>query len=71
MSRVGDWFGSPVNTASRITGVARPGTVLVAEPVRVALAESDAFGWSFAGGRHLKGIKSEVNLYRVRHRAEV
>ncbi|MFL0182212.1 MULTISPECIES: adenylate/guanylate cyclase domain-containing protein [unclassified Mycobacterium] len=70
VSRVGDWFGSPVNTASRITGVARPGTVLVAEPVRVALAESDVFQWSFAGGRHLKGIKSEVNLFRVRHRAE-
>ncbi|WP_067975261.1 adenylate/guanylate cyclase domain-containing protein [Mycolicibacter icosiumassiliensis] len=70
VSRVGDWFGSPVNTASRITGVARPGTVLAAEPVRVALTESDAFGWSFAGGRHLKGIKSEVNLFRVRHRAD-
>lgn len=70
VSRVGDWFGSPVNTASRITGVARPGTVLVAEPVRVALTESDAFQWSFAGGRHLKGIKSEVSLFRVRHRAD-
>jgi adenylate cyclase len=70
VSRVGDWFGSPVNTASRITGVARPGTVLAAEPVRLALTESDAFGWSFAGGRHLKGIKSEVNLFRVRHRAD-
>lgn len=70
VSRVGDWFGSPVNTASRITGVARPGTVLVAEPVRVALAESAAFQWSFAGGRHLKGIKSEVNLFRVRRSAD-
>lgn len=70
VSRVGDWFGSPVNTASRITGVARPGTVLVAEPVRVALTESADFQWSFAGGRHLKGIKSEVNLFRVRHRAD-
>lgn len=55
VSRVGDWFGSPVNTASRITGAARPGTVLVAEPVRVALADSDDFRWSFAGGRRLKG----------------
>jgi adenylate cyclase len=44
--------------------------VLAAEPVRLALTESDAFGWSFAGGRHLKGIKSEVNLFRVRHRAD-
>lgn len=67
VSRAGDWFGSPVNLASRVTGVARPGSVLVAEPVRVELTESDAFRWSFAGGRHLKGIKGEVNLFRVRH----
>lgn len=70
VSRVGDWFGSPVNTASRITGVARPGTVLVAEPVRAALTDSEAFRWSFAGGRHLKGIKGEVNLFRVRRRSD-
>ncbi|MEB3051683.1 adenylate/guanylate cyclase domain-containing protein [Mycolicibacter sp. MYC123] len=67
VSRVGDWFGSPVNLASRVTGVARPGAVLVAESVRVALAESGDFRWSFAGKRHLKGISGEVNLYRARH----
>lgn len=33
VSRAGDWFGSPVNAASRVTGVARPGTVLVADAV--------------------------------------
>ena len=31
VSRAGDWFGSPVNVASRVTNVARPGTVLVAD----------------------------------------
>ncbi|ORV47329.1 cyclase [Mycolicibacter engbaekii] len=70
VSRVGDWFGSPVNTASRITGVARPGTVLVAEPVRVALGDSEDFRWSFAGGRRLKGINGQVNLFRVRSNTE-
>ncbi|MGH2930709.1 MAG: adenylate cyclase regulatory domain-containing protein, partial [Solirubrobacteraceae bacterium] len=29
VSRAGDWFGSPVNVASRVTGAARPGAVLV------------------------------------------
>ena len=29
VSRAGDWFGSPVNRASRVTAAARPGTVLV------------------------------------------
>ena len=34
VSRAGDWFGSPVNRASRVTAAARPGTVLVTERVR-------------------------------------
>ncbi|ORA09533.1 adenylate/guanylate cyclase domain-containing protein [Mycobacterium asiaticum DSM 44297] len=73
VSRAGDWFGSPVNAASRVTGAARPGTVLVAESVKDALKErgDDAgFEWSFAGGRRLKGIKGESKLYRVRRGAQ-
>ncbi len=66
VSRAGDWFGSPVNMASRVTGVARPGAVLVAESVHDALGEDAGFSWSFAGARHLKGIKGEVSLYRAR-----
>ena len=34
VSSAGDWFGSPVNVASRVTGVTRAGTVLVAETAR-------------------------------------
>jgi adenylate cyclase len=64
--RAGDWFGSPVNVASRVTGVARPGAVLVAESVREAIGAADGFDWSFAGGRHLKGVKGEVKLFRAR-----
>jgi len=41
VSRAGDWFGSPVNMASRVTDVARPGTVLVADSVWDALNEAD------------------------------
>ncbi|MBS9535349.1 adenylate/guanylate cyclase domain-containing protein [Mycobacterium sp. M1] len=66
VSRVGDWFGSPVNTASRVTGVARPGTVLVADSTYRALTGSTDFRWSFAGARHLKGISGELALYRAR-----
>jgi adenylate cyclase len=66
VSRAGDWFGSPVNVASRVTGVARPGGVLVAESAREAIGSADAFSWSFAGARHLKGVKEEVKLYRAR-----
>jgi len=69
VSRAGDWFGSPVNVASRVTGVARPGAVLVADSVREALgdtADDARFEWTFAGPRHLKGIKGIVKLFRVR-----
>jgi adenylate cyclase len=66
VSRAGDWFGSPVNVASRVTGVARPGTVLVSESARDAIASADGFDWSFAGARHLKGVTGEVKLFRAR-----
>ncbi len=66
VSRAGDWFGSPVNTASRVTAAARPGTVLAAESARDEIGDAAGFSWSFAGGRRLKGIKGEVKLFRAR-----
>ncbi|MGV7612778.1 adenylate/guanylate cyclase domain-containing protein [Mycobacterium pseudokansasii] len=66
VSRAGDWFGSPVNAASRVTGVARPGTVLVADSVWESVGDGAGFEWSFAGTRRLKGIKNEAKLFRVR-----
>ncbi len=66
VSRAGDWFGGSVNLASRITGAARPGTVLAAESTRAAIGEADRFDWSFAGARRLKGVKSDVKLFRAR-----
>lgn len=72
VSRAGDWFGSPVNVASRVTGVARPGSVLVAGSVREELGDgpdAEGFQWSFVGPRHLKGIRGDVILFRVRRSA--
>ena len=66
VSRAGDWFGSPVNLASRVTGAARPGSILASESAREAIGEDDRFTWSFAGARRLKGIKSDVKLFRAR-----
>jgi adenylate cyclase len=66
VSRAGDWFGSPVNLASRVTGAARPGSVLVSESTRDAIGEDQRFAWSFAGARHLKNIASDVRLFRAR-----
>jgi adenylate cyclase len=64
--RAGDWFGNTVNVASRVTGVARPGSVLVAESTWEAVGEDGGFAASFAGARRLKGIKNEVKVFRVR-----
>jgi adenylate cyclase len=64
LSRAGDWYGRPVNLASRITAIARPGSVLVTDEVREA--SEDAYAWSFAGKRRLKGVLDEVPLFRAR-----
>ena len=55
LPRAGDWFGRPVNLASRITSVARPGSLLADRALHEAA--EDAYRWSFAGERRLKGIK--------------
>lgn len=66
VSRAGDWFGSPVNLASRVTAVARPGAVLVAESAYEQVSDNPGFRWSVAGTKHLRGISGTVNLYRAR-----
>lgn len=71
VSRAGDWFGSPVNVASRITGAARPGAVLVAESTREAIGDDDRFVWSYAGARHLKGVRGETKLFRARRAGDI
>lgn len=66
VSRAGDWFGSPVNTASRLTSIARPGAVLVSQAVRDDAGDDERFRWSDAGLRHLRGISGNTQLFRVR-----
>jgi adenylate cyclase len=65
VTRAGDWYGSPVNLASRVTGAAPPGAVLVAESARMEIGDLPEFGWSFAESRHLRGVRGEVRLFRA------
>jgi adenylate cyclase len=65
----GDYYGRSVNLASRITGIARPGSVLVDTATREAMGE-DGFEYSFAGERRLKGIDARTKLFRVRREGE-
>jgi len=67
LSRGGDFYGASVNLASRITGVARPGSVLVSTDVRDACA--DDYRFSRAGGKRLRGIGT-VELFRCRREDE-
>ena len=64
VQRSGDYYGPSVNLASRVTGVARPGSVLCTEQVRDAAP--DAFEWTRAGHFRLKGIPEPVPLFRAR-----
>lgn len=63
ITRSGDLYGHPVNLASRVTGVARPESVLCTKEIRDAAPE---FDWSFAGAHRFKGIAESVPLYRAR-----
>ncbi len=62
--RAGDFFGNSVNLASRVTAVARPGSVLCTQEVRDAACGD--FAWSFAGKHKFKGIEHSIALHRAR-----
>jgi adenylate cyclase len=66
VNQYGDWFGSTVNLASRLTTRARPEAVLVTEEVREAVGERDGLKWSSAGPKRLKGFSEPVKTFRVR-----
>jgi adenylate cyclase len=65
LPRAGDLYGRPVNLASRLTSFARRGSVVASKEVREAAGE-DGYDWSAVGSRKLKGVRGEVEVYRVR-----
>ncbi len=67
LQRSGDYYGHAVNLASRVTGIARPDSVLCTE--EVCDAATDRFEWSFARKHKLKGMSDPVSLYRARRLA--
>src|SRR5437899_585429 len=69
LSRGGDWYGAPVNLASRITDKTRPGAIVVTGEFKEQVGE-DGYSWSkLPGKRKFKGVSDDQVLYRVR-RAE-
>ena len=65
VTRAGDWFGSPVNVASRITAVAQPGGILMAESTKDAIGNEGGLDWTPMGARALRGVSGEVKLFEV------
>jgi adenylate cyclase len=68
LPRAGDWYGRPVNLASRLTSFARRGSVVTSKEVRDAAG--DGYEWSAAGSRRFKGVRGSVDVFRVRPPAE-
>jgi adenylate cyclase len=52
----GDWYGSTVNTAARVTDVAAPGELLVTERARAATAGQSGVRLDPRGLSHLRGL---------------
>jgi adenylate cyclase len=67
LAQTGDYYGGPVNLASRLTAIAKPGSVLIDEATRQEAGEG--FDYSFAGERSLKGFDSRVRVFRARQGA--
>jgi adenylate cyclase len=63
--QAGDYYGRPVNLASRLTAIAKPGSVLLDTAAKQAAGEG--FEYSYAGEKRLKGFDSRIKLYRARH----
>jgi adenylate cyclase len=64
VNRWGDWYGAPVNLASRLTARARPASVLATSEVRERAG--DGWTWSSAGPKKIKGLTAPVKTFRVR-----
>jgi adenylate cyclase len=70
VARFGDYYGSAVNLASRVTGKARPGAVLTTGAVHAELRDDPGLRWSRAGSHRLKGFDGRQPLWRVRPRGD-
>ena len=68
LSLDGDYFGSAVNIAARLVGLAGPGEVLATEPVGEALDE-ECWSVEWIGPRSIRGIADPVRTCVVRRRA--
>jgi adenylate cyclase len=65
LAREADYYGPTVNLASRIVGIAFPGTVVTSDEFHAALEDDSSFSWRSLKQRRLKDI-GKVSLWSVR-----
>ena len=63
LARSGDWYGRPVNLASRITAIAEPDTIVATK--ELCDQARDLCAWSSVGKHALKGIDEPVEVFRA------
>ena len=61
-SRGGDWFGAPVNVASRVTGIAKPGQLYATEEIQARTPERP---WKKKRKRNLRGVDGRVRIFAL------
>lgn len=66
LARGGDFYGPIVNVASRLTGLAVPGEILVTTELRDA-ARSERLRFDPAGRRMLKGFDEPIETFTLNH----
>jgi class 3 adenylate cyclase/YHS domain-containing protein len=70
LERDGDWFGSTVNIAARVSGVASGGEVLLTETTKVAAAELGGVDLHERGRHALKNIGEPILLFAAAREGE-
>jgi adenylate cyclase len=70
LERDGDWFGSTVNIAARVSGVASGGEVLLTETTKVAAAELGGVDLHERGRHALKNIGEPILLFAAVRQGE-
>ena len=63
LGRSGDWYGTPVNLASRLTDAGDAGKLIANRELRDSTTA--AFTWTSVGALRLKGIEHEVDAFRA------
>lgn len=61
----GDFFGTVVNKAARISAIARPGDIRVSEATRIMVGGATGFTFADAARVALRGLEGEHLVYRL------